>query len=250
MQFVFDLDGTICFGGRPLTEEMIQALETCLEDGHEVIFASARPIRDILPVIPKSLHSGNMVGGNGAFIQKEGQISVSAFDDVTKEALLRCIEHHNLTYLVDSKWDYAYTGSQEHPIFLNIDPLKLAKCLPITALQKWVKLVLFTSDNKIIDELRQLPVSLHIHSGENIVDISPVGIDKWSGLQELGVKEGEYIAFGNDANDITMFQHAKESVAVGSLKAIQPFASEFIIAEQVVEKVCKVSKEYRTKQFD
>jgi hydroxymethylpyrimidine pyrophosphatase-like HAD family hydrolase len=34
-------------------------------------------------------------------------------------------------------------------------------------------------------------------------------------LQQSGVKEKEYIAFGNDANDISMFQHAMYSVMIG-----------------------------------
>ena len=47
------------------------------------------------------------------------------------------------------------------------------------------------------------------------MDISPYGIDKWNGLSKLGVEAGEFIAFGNDANDASMFLKAKESVCVG-----------------------------------
>lgn len=53
MKFVFDLDGTICFKGKPLSVGIINALEACRQSGHEVIFASARPIRDLLPVLPE-----------------------------------------------------------------------------------------------------------------------------------------------------------------------------------------------------
>ena len=37
MKFVFDLDGTICFKGKPLSEEITNALEACRRLGHEVI---------------------------------------------------------------------------------------------------------------------------------------------------------------------------------------------------------------------
>jgi len=53
VQFVFDLDGTICFKGQPLSASITSALEDCLQHGHDVIFASARPIRDLLPVLPE-----------------------------------------------------------------------------------------------------------------------------------------------------------------------------------------------------
>ena len=52
MIFVFDLDGTICFKGKPLSQEICAALDECIQIGHEVVFASARPIRDLLPVLP------------------------------------------------------------------------------------------------------------------------------------------------------------------------------------------------------
>ena len=42
---------------------------------------------------------------------------------------------------------------------------------------------------------------------ENVLDISPKGYINGAGFS--WVKEGEYVAFGNDANDITMFQHAR-----------------------------------------
>ncbi|MEC1535480.1 HAD hydrolase family protein [Bacillus sonorensis] len=51
MNFVFDLDGTICFEGQPVSEHLLMAFEELKAQGHEVIFASARPIRDLLPVL-------------------------------------------------------------------------------------------------------------------------------------------------------------------------------------------------------
>lgn len=51
MKFVFDLDGTICFKGQPVSEKILSALSKLTDQGHEVIFASARPIRDILPIL-------------------------------------------------------------------------------------------------------------------------------------------------------------------------------------------------------
>lgn len=68
--FVFDLDGTICFKGQPLQTDILAAFEQLEEDGHEVVFASARPIRDMYPVLPKYYWHHRMIDGNGAFIFK------------------------------------------------------------------------------------------------------------------------------------------------------------------------------------
>lgn len=61
MNFVLDLDGTICFGGNPVSEPIVRALENIQEAVHRVIFASARPIRDMFPVLDKSLHHYTLI---------------------------------------------------------------------------------------------------------------------------------------------------------------------------------------------
>lgn len=78
---------------------------------------------------------------------------------------------------------------------------------------------------------------VNVHGNEGVLDISPKGINKWSGLQRLGVIEGEYIAFGNDANDISMFQHAKHSVMIGDHSKLKPFAEEHLPTHDDIEKV-------------
>jgi len=66
LKFVFDWDGAICFKGQPISNKILEALSE-LRDEHEIIFASARPIRDMLPVIDPSFHHLTMIAfGNDA----------------------------------------------------------------------------------------------------------------------------------------------------------------------------------------
>lgn len=232
MNFIFDLDGTICFKGQPISPEIINALWQLHSADHNIIIASARPIRDIYPVIPEWMRQLNMIGGNGAFIQKEHIIQVTAFDCFSQ--LANIIELHQLAYLADSDWDYAYTGNVEHPIYQNIDTDRLAKAHDSYAtLPSIVKLVLFTNDEQIIQQVEQLPVEIHLHNNETLIDISPKNINKYSGLQKLGISE--YIAFGNDANDIPMFKHAKESICVGNHPEASQLAQQQINPDQITE---------------
>jgi hypothetical protein len=57
--------------------------------------------------------------------------------------------------------------------------------------------------------------------------VSP-GIHKWSALQKIGVAPGEYVAFGNDSNDIGMLRFARHRVMVGSHPDLAPHADETI----------------------
>lgn len=70
MRFVFDIDGTLCFDGRLIDQTIIDTLLQLQHDGHELIFASARPIRDLLPVLPSVFHQHTLIGANGAMISQ------------------------------------------------------------------------------------------------------------------------------------------------------------------------------------
>ncbi|MFJ8064015.1 HAD-IIB family hydrolase [Psychrobacillus sp. NPDC096426] len=247
MKFVFDLDGTICFKGQPLCTEITDALQYCRHMGHEVIFASARPIRDLLPVLPKEMHMNPMIGGNGAFVTNAGKNTyLTSFDNQTKEQIIQMIEDFHLTYLIDSEWNYSFTGNTEHPIYQNLDPEKLAKNISIDEIKQMMKVVLFPNEHAlaILARLESLEVLIYNHGQENILDISPLGIDKWTGLQKLNVKKQEFIAFGNDANDIPMFQFAKEAVCVGMHEELKEIASRVVESDEqaVANKIIELSK--------
>ncbi|MCJ8012471.1 HAD-IIB family hydrolase [Paenibacillus sp. KQZ6P-2] len=239
MKFVFDLDGTICFQGKALSSVIVKALDELTRHGHDVIFASARPIRDLLPVLPTHMHAYPMVGGNGAFVAKDKNIiSTVHFEEDVKNQLLTIIEEHDLKYLIDSEWDYAYTGSEDHPIRRNVDPEKRANLIPLASMGTIIKIVLLeiqgAEHQLILDKLSALPVVVHQHGNEAILDISPREIDKWSGLKKLGLEDQSYVAFGNDANDLTMFQHAHTSVMIGSHKELGSFATEQSPADEAL----------------
>ena len=69
MNFIFDIDGTICFDGNHIDQSIKNRLMQLNDENHKVIFASARPIRDLLPVIPE-FADYNLIGGNGSIISK------------------------------------------------------------------------------------------------------------------------------------------------------------------------------------
>lgn len=79
MNFVFDIDGTLCFNGKTIDQPIIDVLTALSEAGHDIIFASARPIRDLLPVIPPQFANGKLVGGNGCYTSENSVVSSTVF---------------------------------------------------------------------------------------------------------------------------------------------------------------------------
>lgn len=252
MTFVFDLDGTIVFQGKPISKVITDCLLQLEQWGHEVIFASARPIRDMLPVLDERFHRHLFIGGNGSLIARDGRVlHAKAFPSEQLSALLNVIADCGCTYLIDGKWDYAYTGKQDHPILRNLDPHKLARNLPVEQLGPVVKILLLSVEKEadLRARLSELDVVIHEHRNENVLDISPPGIHKWSALQTAGVAKGSYLAFGNDANDISMFQHAHHAVMIGHHPDLAPYAHESIaleeettLAKRITEKILELGQ--------
>lgn len=247
MKFVFDLDGTICFQGKALTKEMVQTLDFLVEKGHELIFASARPIRDLLPILPVHMQQFPLVGGNGGFVYRSGlEISTVYLEASIADHILALLKQHEAEYLIDCQWDYCYSGNPEHPIRRNLDPECRAKNVLLEELTEIVKVVVLSSRNhqEMLDALYNLPVVTYMHGTENIIDISPEGVNKWTGLQALGVSPHEFIAFGNDANDIPMFEYASRSICVGQHEKLARIADERVESQEkdVIDKIIEIAE--------
>ncbi|PEF89802.1 HAD-IIB family hydrolase [Bacillus cereus] len=244
MNFVFDLDGTLCFDGKSIDTEIIKVLQELKLEGHQVIFASARPIRDLVPVIPKSFHEGLLVGGNGTFTYDHGQIQVTHFEQQLLDKLIAVIHQHQLNYLADGQWDYAFTGDIAHPIYRNIDKTN-SKNIPLEQLLPVCKLVLFQPNEEVLEILEAFPVTVTHYKTEHAIDISPLGINKIKGLHVLNIQE--FIAFGNDNNDQCLFEHAVHSVCVGN-NTVKRYAKENIERADVAGKIRALMGKYRVSE--
>ncbi|MDA2236481.1 HAD-IIB family hydrolase [Bacillus cereus] len=244
MNFVFDLDGTLCFDGKSIDTEIIKVLQELKLEGHQVIFASARPIRDLVPVIPKSFHEGLLVGGNGTFTYDHGQIQVTHFEQQLLDKLIAVIHQHQLNYLADGQWDYAFTGDIAHPIYRNIDKTN-SKNIPLEQLLPVCKLVLFQPNEEVLEILEAFPVTVTHYKTEHAIDISPLGINKVKGLHVLNIQE--FIAFGNDNNDQCLFEHAVHSVCVGN-NTVKRYAKENIERADVAGKIRALMGKYRVSE--
>ncbi|WP_239619223.1 HAD-IIB family hydrolase [Cohnella mopanensis] len=253
MKFVFDLDGTICFKGKPITEKILGVLDLLERNGHSVIFASARPIRDIFPILDNRFHAHTMIGGNGSLISQKGQLILSTpFSDHQINAIKQLMLEYETTYLIDGEWDYSYTGAPDHPILNNVDRAKLAKIIPVEAHSSIVKVLILSASNmsQFAEKVSALNVVVHNHKNEDILDISPADVHKWGGLMKLNVEKGSYIAFGNDANDLSMFMNAKHSVMIGHHEELAKYATEAIplddnVEDRIVDKLHQLVSQYK-----
>ncbi|WP_203640084.1 HAD-IIB family hydrolase [Levilactobacillus wangkuiensis] len=217
--FVFDVDGTLSFDGQTIAAEILASIQALVERGHRIIFASARPIRDLMPIIPGFKHV-QLIGANGALVVQNGRVEVVAPIQTADFHRLRgVIAQANLDYVVDGRWDYAARVTPTHPLAQRIDPAHLAQRVSLGEITTAVKVVLLgLPPRQATDLSRTLAarkgLAVVSYAGEGNLDITAQDINKATALQHLGVTD--YIAFGNDQNDLEMLAGARTIVWVNS----------------------------------
>lgn len=249
MTFVFDIDGTLSFDGVTIDPQIRRALDRLRAAGHRVIFASARPIRDLQKIIA-GLGAEVLIGGNGALIQDQSGVVTAQrpLTAATTARLKRLIVQADLDYVMDSHWDYAARVQPSDPIQKQLDPHQLARRLPLAELQGVVKVILLNLTTaqraEVLQILQDQPVTVVEHAGEGHLDITAAGIDKFGALKQLGIDD--YVAFGNDHNDRTLLAHAQRAVWVTSkpalgipVRRVQPCAATPAHVAEMITQFCR-----------
>ncbi|PNZ29043.1 hydrolase [Staphylococcus petrasii] len=223
MNLVFDIDGTICFDGQQIDEEITRRLTNLHNVRHRIIFASARPIRDLLPVLPKAFHDMSLIGGNGSIISEKQIIQTLATISHTDFQIIKdVIKKYDLNYIVDDKWDYAANVSATNEIYKRLDPLHLAQKQSIDVITSPIKVILLNISTQHFEAIathlsEKAPhLSLINHSNELNIDITAQHINKYTAIEYILGSNPEYIAFGNDHNDITMLNNAETGYFVNN----------------------------------
>lgn len=219
MQFVFDVDGTISFNGATISDVIVTEIKKLERLGNTVTFASARPIRDLLPIIPNFTDNHLLIGGNGAIVQRPDNqiVSTRPIDSTSFRLIKELINTYKLNYIIDDSWNYSAKVDLSNKIYKQLDPGHLAKNVKISSLKAPIKIILLGIPNELFVPLlgkleRQPLLSIIVHSGENNLDITAIGINKLSTLRNF--YSHEYIAFGNDSNDLELLDNAKLSMWV------------------------------------
>lgn len=235
MNVVFDLDGTLCFDGKTISQDITEQL-VALSKNHNVVFASARPIRDMVHLIPKEIQSNIWIGGNGSFTKINDKIIFKDLPAIEVATILQEIEDNDYSYMIDSDWDYAFKGDTNSFLYNNINK-ESALNLEISDLSSICKVVIFDVTEKTHALLNNMNLEVIEHRNENIIDISTAGCSKDQALKELGIYD--YIAFGNDANDVGMFMNAKQSFCVEESE-YSDYATHTISKKEVAETIKKL----------
>lgn len=242
MNFIFDLDGTLCFDGHTISDEIKDTIVKAERYGHTISFATARSYRDSINVLGEKLTKHLTICLNGGLVYHNGKLMIE--HHLPKEIPVfidKWCQKHVIPYFIDDYFNYATYRSHQIPFIKTVDPLNLAKKLSLTSLENPIKCVLNFNQKEdllplFLQEIKQFPkTDIVYHENETCLYINPYQITKAKTILEV-IKQ-PYIAFGNDKNDISMFQNAHYSVQIGNYEDLKPYANKQITNQDSISNV-------------
>ncbi|KAF7788485.1 hypothetical protein PRUB_a3166 [Pseudoalteromonas rubra] len=217
--WLFDIDGTIAFNNQPVSTALTDALVE-LSDDSDVIFATARPFRDVLQVLPTELRNNTISCTNGALLFKQHKVYAEQhFTKNTSIRLIHLLEDLDAPYILDCAQGF-YLSRTSHPFFeYTQGSYKAPKISQQAALAQGInKIQVF--DTQLIELLNRdaerLGITVYPYAGVDFFDISPTGCCKSNLFQQLDIDPLNSIAFGNDSNDLHLIKQAQVGVCIGS----------------------------------
>ncbi|AEH50468.1 Cof-type HAD-IIB family hydrolase [Pseudothermotoga thermarum] len=227
--FVFDLDGTILQDSHQIHPESYRAIKELIKCGKEIVFASGRMLPSIQKLLSKYFEKEfPIIAYNGTVVWLPGVGKILDVKVDTKDAIevinyLRELKIHRQAYIndklvVEEDNEYARAYSEHSQVELVVvddlvDEVKKHGTSKLLAIAEPHVL------DSIIPELREKFPNLKIFkSFDTYLDFVPAGYDKGYALKLIAqVKKwdlSQAVAFGDNDNDIPLFEAVGYSVAV------------------------------------
>lgn len=229
--FVFDLDGTLIYNGKPLEPHFENVLLEIQKAGHEIIFATGRSFRDFVPIVPKWCTDQPSVLFGGGLVLSGGEVKHQhLLDHEVLEEIVRHLEDNKVNYLVDGHADY-YHPQSEHWLYddvLKISGKPMAPNLEHVMAEGVYKVIVLDEKwlgffNEFI-KTRNLTLKYHFYG--KCFDILPREVNKFKGLSELILPrdKNNMFVFGNDQNDLELMQEISNSIMFGGHEELKEHA--------------------------
>jgi Cof subfamily protein (haloacid dehalogenase superfamily) len=250
----FDLDGTLLGPGAVLTERTIQAIRACSAKGIEIIFATGRAMESSEKYRIPLGAAGPMVYFNGAIVagMPEGKILHATL--LSKKITEFCLDlsREKAVYFqlyipgTKEKPGFPLLTEKEGPVRdmynnhtgLLAELADLKEVLRRPELEGCIK-CMFLAEPEILESLRPIIEARFgkevyvVRSTRTYLEILDPGVSKGKGLllalHDRGISPIETIAFGDEENDLPMFEAAGFSIAPGSAKETVKAKADLVI---------------------
>lgn len=212
-----DLDGTLCFGGRP-PGRAIRALLLSLTQRSDVrvVIATARPPRAVKDVLGTLTDRVDLISCNGALVvTSAGAVHRTVLpsdlvrrivDELRADDAEFCL-HRGDDLVASSATALAWMAECDRQIAGSHVPTEGVLKICVADAERWLPR---------LRELTHGRAELNPHAINGDVDVVTRGVDKATALDRLlGPDRPRIVALGNDLNDATLLAAADVAIVVG-----------------------------------
>lgn len=240
----FDIDGTLCEPGMPVSEPVIAALKEAQKNGHKIFLSTGRNLPSIQKFVLDIGFDG-IIASAGGFISVDGQ--VLADKKMPQELLdhaIRTFQKYDISYMLETDqgtyankdsmmraWgdNLAHANSELRRMMVQL--LEGLGMLPLEqyADQSVYKICFIGRDEpSLLKAVEELGDAFETVVQENMVPGQPKvngetmakGVDKGIAVRQVceyyHVPIEDSIAFGDSGNDLPMLEAAGTSVVMGN----------------------------------
>ena len=266
---VLDMDGTALAPGGVLSERTIKAVQACRKRGLEIIIATGRAIESAEPFRAAFGANGPMIYFNGAVVAKMPEEKILKSTLLDKEAAAFCLD---LAREMGVYYQVFFPGSKEDPRITFMAELdgpgrdmyykhtgliaelgNLKEALSRPGLPGCIK-SMYLAEPEVLAVLRP---KLDEHLGKSVyiaqtlrtfLEIMDAKVSKGQGLrlamEHLSLRSEEVIAFGDEENDLPMFDVAGFSAAPSNAKDKVKAAADLVIGSNAEDGVAAFLEEF------
>ena len=223
-----DLDGTLLGPDRILSPANVETVGRLRRSGVQVVLASGRHFRSMLPHAKKLPKIEWLVSSQGGEVSNVGRTVVGASEFLSAAHVAAIIQVGNslgfspVAYGVDGVLTAA-AWNADLEFYSRLDGLRPAHRQLNDLLSDRIFKVIWTgSADKVEERRRRIPIDLEglqtVRTDAHLLEFMPAATSKGAALsilaQRLDVRASETLAFGDGDNDVPMFQWAGLSVAM------------------------------------
>ncbi|WP_137662672.1 HAD family hydrolase [Enterococcus hulanensis] len=218
----FDLDGTLCNGGSlQVEQEVIAAFSKLRENEVLPIIATGRSYYEVKELLAV-LQTEHFILSNGCYVRFEGKtIQNAKFSQPEIEAVLTIAENNRLTAGFFNQQGFAITNLsevvKEHAAYMGLSDVPVSANFYQTNPVNFMNLYLAAEqEEKLRDELNA--VADIVRFAPLAIDVLPKNVSKGTAIQKLldsmAGTQLETYAFGDQNNDLSMFQLVDHGIAM------------------------------------
>lgn len=227
---VLDMDGTLLRSDQSISPRTEQALRRYAESGGIIIIATGRPPRLVLPILPELAVADYFIYYNGAMItDANGEWEQSQrIPNMTAQRMQQyLLDQHENGVCIWEDGDQWYANRMLNDVdkacFLGPADSLIPTLLTeesIGMLQPSKMLIPHHYDIEDLSETFKAELHVYRLASAACVEITPKEVSKARGIElvveRLGFTCDEIIVFGDDYNDIAMFQYCSQGVAMAN----------------------------------